>query len=93
MKSEKIQEKIEFLVHKWIDDAQLETIIEYAAEKLTEFYQKLEDEVVEEMYEDAQTEPKDESRIGYITRMGLSDGFDTYQGPWYEKMNYLLGSC
>ena len=57
MKSEKIQEKIEFLVHKWIDDAQLETIIEYAAEKLTEFYQKLDDAVVEEMYKDDHEKP------------------------------------
>ena len=81
MKSEKIQEKIEFLVHKWIDEAQLETILEYAAEKLEKYYQDLGDDVVEEMYEDAHSEPVDESRIGYITRMGLSDGFDTYQGP------------
>ena len=54
MKSEKIQEKIEFLVHKWINEAQLETILEYAAEKLKEYYHTLSEEMVTELYEEEQ---------------------------------------
>jgi len=57
MKSEKIQEKIEFLVHKWIDDAQLETILEYAADKLKEYYYGFTDEEVEAMYDDDHEKP------------------------------------
>ena len=52
MKSKEIQEKIEFLVQKWLDEAPLESIVEYAGDKLREFYVKLEDAKVVEMYEE-----------------------------------------
>ena len=72
MKTKTTEEKIEFLVHKWIDEAQLETILEYAAEKLTAHYHQFKDEVIEEVYKDAcEGEDQQESRIGYITRMRM----------------------
>ena len=58
MKSKKIQEKIEFLVEKWLDEAALESIVEYAGEKLREFYVKLEDREVEDMYKEAQLQSR-----------------------------------
>jgi len=47
------EDKIQFLVQKWLDEAQLETILEYAGEKLEEYYQDLNPEVVSEMYEES----------------------------------------
>ena len=58
MKSKKIQEKIEFLVEKWLDEAELESIIEYAGDKLREFYEKSEDEEVEDMYKESQLQSR-----------------------------------
>ena len=59
MKSEKISEKIEFLVYKWIDEPQEVDIIDYynelyaadARERLTHYYLNLGDDIVEGLYE------------------------------------------
>jgi hypothetical protein len=51
MKSEKITEKIEFLVDKWIDEAHMADIIDYARERLTNYYLNLGDDIVEGLYE------------------------------------------
>ena len=54
MKPKPYEEKIEFLVQKWLDEAELETILEYAADKLEEFYHKTySHEAIENMYEEA----------------------------------------
>ena len=54
MKPKHYEEKIEFLVQKWLDEAELGTILEYAADKLEEFYYKTySHEDVENMYEEA----------------------------------------
>ena len=52
MKSEKIQEKIEFLVQKWIDEADMQSILEYASDKLKEYYDTLSEDMVTELYEE-----------------------------------------
>jgi len=51
MKSEKISEKIEFLVDKWIDETHEVDIIDYARERLTHYYLNLGDDIVEGLYE------------------------------------------
>ena len=56
MKSEKISEKIEFLVDKWIDEAHMADIIDYARERLTNYYLNLGDDIVEELYEEQEEE-------------------------------------
>ena len=54
MKPKHYEDKIEFLVQKWLDEAELGTILEYAADKLEEFYYKTySHEDVENMYEEA----------------------------------------
>ena len=54
MKPKPYEEKIEFLVQKWLDEAELQSILEYAADKLEEFYYKTyTPEDVENMYEEA----------------------------------------
>jgi len=45
-------DKIEVMVSYWIDDSELQTIIEYAATKLTENYESLSDEKINDYYED-----------------------------------------
>jgi hypothetical protein len=45
-------DKIEVMVDYWIDDADMQTICEYAATKLTENYESLSDDKVDEYYED-----------------------------------------
>tara|TARA_R110000751_G_scaffold34371_1_gene85172 strand:+ start:164 stop:340 length:177 start_codon:yes stop_codon:yes gene_type:complete len=45
-------DKIEVMVGYWIDDADMQTICEYAATKLTENYELLSADKVDEYYED-----------------------------------------
>ena len=47
-KSQKIQE----LVDEWIEGADTESIFEYAAQKLTEWYEDKEDEVIDTFYQE-----------------------------------------
>ena len=51
MKSEKITEKLEFLGDKWIDEAHMADIIDYARERLTNYYLNLGDDIVDGLYE------------------------------------------
>jgi len=45
-------DKIEVMVQDWIDGADMQTLCEYAAIKLTENYESLSDDKVDEYYED-----------------------------------------
>ena len=47
-KTQKIQE----LVDEWIEGADMESIFEYAAQKLTEWYEDKEDEVIDNFYQE-----------------------------------------
>ena len=47
-KTQKIQE----LVDEWIEGADTESIFEYAAQKLTEWYEDKEDEVIDNFYQE-----------------------------------------
>jgi len=47
-KSQKIQE----LVDEWIEGVDMVTVLEYAAEKLTEWYEDKEDEVIDNFYQE-----------------------------------------
>ena len=47
------EKKIQFLVQKWLDEAQMETILEYAGEKLEEYYYTLGEDKVTELYEES----------------------------------------
>jgi hypothetical protein len=45
-------DKIEVMVQDWIDGADMQTLCEYAAIKLTENYESLSDDKVDEYYEE-----------------------------------------
>ena len=45
-------DKIEVMVQDWIKGADMQSICEYAATKLTENYESLSDDKVDEYYED-----------------------------------------
>jgi len=60
MKSEKISEKIEFLVDKWIDETHEVDIIDYARERLTNYYLNLGDDIVEGLYEALHNQEEEE---------------------------------
>ena len=47
-KTQKIQE----LVDEWIEGADMESIYDYAAHKLTEWYEDKEDEVIDNFYQE-----------------------------------------
>jgi len=47
-KTQKIQE----LVDEWIEGVDMVTVLEYAAEKLTEWYEDKEDEVIDNFYQE-----------------------------------------
>ena len=44
--------KIEVMVQDWIDGADMQTLCEYAATKLTENYESLSDDKVDEYYKE-----------------------------------------
>ena len=46
------EDKIEVMVDYWIDDSDMQTICEYAATKLTENYELLSADKVDEFYEE-----------------------------------------
>ena len=52
MRPKTTSEKIDFLVRNWIDGADVETIIEYAAEQLGKFYIELGADLVDKLYLD-----------------------------------------
>jgi hypothetical protein len=52
MRPKTTSEKIDFLVRNWIDGADVETIIEYAAEQLGKFYIDLGADLVDKLYLD-----------------------------------------
>ena len=47
------EEKIEFLVQKWIDEADMQSILEYASDKLKEYYHTLSEDMITELYEES----------------------------------------
>ena len=49
-------DKIEEMVSSWIDDSELQTIIEYAATKLTEYYESLSADKFDDCYEEYKDE-------------------------------------
>ncbi|HIB83284.1 MAG TPA: hypothetical protein EYO59_01405 [Chromatiaceae bacterium] len=53
MTEKTIEKKIKFLVRKWVDEADEETVVEYAAQQLERFYSTLNEEDVEHMYDSA----------------------------------------
>jgi hypothetical protein len=59
MRPKTTSEKIDFLVRNWIDGADVETIIEYAAEQLGKFYIDLGADLVDKLYLD-ELEERDE---------------------------------
>jgi hypothetical protein len=44
--------KIEIMVNDWVDGADMQTLCEYAASKLTEHYESLSEDKFDEYYED-----------------------------------------
>ena len=50
------EDKIEVMVDYWIDDSDMQTICEYAATKLTENYELLSADKVDEFYEESLNE-------------------------------------
>jgi|TARA_R110000751_G_scaffold198807_1_gene303576 hypothetical protein len=45
-------DKIEVMVNDWVDGADMQTLCEYAASKLTEHYESLSEDKFDEYYED-----------------------------------------